>query len=340
MQCFLYIRTARSYTGRMPVLPIPDYDPPFPFGSGDLATLYPPLFRLNPLTAPEPERIELADGDFLDVDWHRSRTGDPSGLVIVSHGLEGNSRRKYMLGMAAMATRLGWDAVCWSQRGCGDEPNRLPRSYHSGETGDLHEVVLHSLSSGRYSRVALIGFSMGGNQILKYLGEDPGRVPREVAGGAVFSVPCDLGAAERIISRRRIYFEYFMRGLRRKMREKGERFPDVVHADRLKGIRTLRDFDDRFTAPVGGFADAADYYARASSLQFLRDIRVPALLVNAQNDPFLSPSCFPVQEAMSNPNLFLEMPVCGGHVGFVLRNRENVYWSERRAEAFLAGLPA
>ena len=324
----------------MPVLPIPEYRPPFPFASGHMATLYPPLFRLTPLTAPEPERIELADSDFLDMDWHRSRTGEARGLVIVGHGLEGNARRKYVLGMAAMATKAGWDAACWSQRGCSDEPNRLPRSYHSGETGDLHEIILHCLSTGRYDRVVLIGFSMSGNQILKYLGEDPDRVPEQVAGAVAFSTPCDLSAAERMISSHRIYFEYFMRGLRRKMRDKGARFPEVVDASRLEGIRSLRDFDNRFTAPIGGYADAADYYAKSSSLQFLRAIRVPALMVNAQNDPFLSPSCFPVAEAMSNPNLFLEMPLYGGHVGFVSKNGENVYWSEDRAKAYLDAIPA
>jgi hypothetical protein len=324
----------------MPVLPIPDYRPPFPFASGHLATLYPPLFRLAPLAAPMTERVELADSDFLDLDWHRSRTGESDRLVIISHGLEGDSRRKYVLGMAVMANQAGWDAACWSQRGCGEEPNRLPRSYHSGETGDLHEIILHCLSTGRYDKVVLIGFSMGGNQTLKYLGEEPGRVPREIAGAMAFSTPCDLGGAERVISAHRIYFEYFMRGLRRKMREKGERFPELVDASKLKGIRTLRDFDDRFTAPLGGFADAADYYAKASSLQFLRSVHVPTLLVNAQNDPFLTPTCFPVTEAMSNPDLFLEMPLHGGHVGFIAKDHNNVYWSERRAKAFLDEIAA
>ncbi|WP_319582159.1 alpha/beta fold hydrolase [uncultured Pseudodesulfovibrio sp.] len=324
----------------MPVLPIPDYRPPFPFASGHMATLFPPLFRLTPLAAPEPERVELADSDFLDLDWHRSRSGESNRLVIVSHGLEGNSRKKYVLGMAVMATQNGWDAACWSQRGCSEEPNRLPRCYHSGETDDLHEIIQHCLSTGRYEQVVLIGFSMGGNQILKYLGEDPDRVPEQVVGAVAFSTPCDLSGAERVISSHRVYFEYFMRGLRRKMREKGERFPDVVDASRLKGIRTLRDFDNRFTAPMGGYADADDYYAHASSLQFLRALRVPTLLVNAQNDPFLTPTCFPVTEAMSNPHLFLETPAHGGHVGFVTKGGENVYWSERRAEAFLNRIAA
>ena len=321
----------------MPILPDSDYIPPFPFCSGNLSSLYPPLFRPTPLTAPEPERIELADADFLDMDWHRCRTGETRRLVIVSHGLEGNSRRKYVLGMACMATRAGWDAACWTQRGCSDESNRLPRLYHSGETSDLHEVIMHCLSTGRYDQIALIGFSMGGNQILKYLGEEPDRVPDQVVAAMTYSVPCDLDATERVIARpsRRIYFEYFMKGLRAKMREKEASFPEVVDASRLSGIGSLREFDNRFTAPLSGFQDAADYYARSSCLQFMENIRIPSLLVMAGDDPFMAPACYPVDAARANPNLYLEMPRHGGHVGFVTSGKENVYWSEHRAGAFL-----
>ncbi|NDV18013.1 alpha/beta fold hydrolase [Pseudodesulfovibrio sp. JC047] len=321
----------------MPILPLPDYCPPLPFCSATIATVYPPIFRMTPLTAPNRERIELPDTDFLDFDWHRSRTGETRKLVIVSHGLEGHARKKYVLGMARMLTGLGHDVACWCQRGCSDEPNRLPRSYHSGETDDLHAVIMHCLSTGRYDEISLIGFSMGGNQILKYLGENPDRIPPQVVNAATFSVPCDLDATERMIAlpSRHIYFEYFMRGLRRTIREKSDRFPNVIDSTRLRGIKTLRDFDDRFTAPSNGFTDAADYYAQSSSLQFLQHIRIPTLLVNALNDPFLAPSCYPTQDAETNPNLFLEMPKYGGHVGFVLGGKENIYWSEHRAAQFL-----
>lgn len=329
---------AQAYTTLMPVLPTPDYIPPFPFRMGNVSTLYPPLLRPAPaMPKPETGRIELPDDDFLDYDLHRSRIGCTRTLVIVSHGLEGNSRRKYVVGMARMATGLGFDAVCWSQRGCSGEVNRLERGYHSGETGDIHAVITHCLASGQYDRVALIGFSMGGNQILKYLGENPAKVPHEVKAATTFSVPCDLDGCEKVIARpsRRIYFEYFMRGLRDKVREKATLFPERVDTTKLKGIATLRDFDDRFTAPANGFVDAEDYYARSSSLQFLPDINIPTLLVNSLDDPFLPDTCYPVNQAENNPNLFLEMPRFGGHVGFVLTGNGNVYWSEKRAAAFL-----
>lgn len=324
----------------MPVLPVPDYRPSLPFRFGNLATLYPPLFRLAPISAPEPERIELPDGDFLDFDWHRSRIGETRRLAVISHGLEGNSRKKYVLGMSRVMTEAGFDTACWSQRCCSGENNRLLHTYHSGKTDDIHSVITHCLSTGQYDEVVLIGFSMGGNQILKYLGENPAKVPQQVRAASVFSVPCDLDGCERVIAlpSRRIYFEYFMRGLRKKVLIKAEAFPERVEASQLEGIRTLRDFDDRFTAPHNGFADAADYYARSSSLQFLSDIRVPTLLVNAQDDPFLPNTCYPVPQAESNPNLFLEMPKFGGHVGFVLGNGDNVYWSEMRARDFLTGI--
>jgi len=302
-----------------------------------MATLYPPLFRPTPRGCPTTERIDTPDGDFLDIDRHGSRIGITRKLAIISHGLEGHSRKKYVLGMARMITDLGYDAACWNQRGCSNEPNRLPRSYHSGETNDLHSVITHCLRNNEYDEVVLIGFSMGGNQILKYLGENSDRVPPEVMTAATFSVPCDLSATERIIARptMRIYFEYFMKGLRKEVQTKGELFPDHVNPTLLKGIHSLRQFDERFTAPINGFADAEDYYTQSSSKQFLTEIRIPTLLVNAANDPFLPSACYPTAEAEASSNLMLEMPQYGGHVGFVLNGPENMYWSEKRTREFL-----
>jgi len=287
-------------------------------------------------SVPARERIETPDGDYLDIDRHCNGTLRSKRLAIISHGLEGNARKKYTLGMANMALSLGFDAVCWEQRGAGKKPNRKLRSYHSGETTDLHTVITHCLDS-EYAEIALIGFSMGGNQILKYLGEDPNRVPHQVKTAVTFSVPCDLSATERVIAlpSRHIYFQYFMKGLREKVRTKAELFPEEVNASDLKNVHNLRDFDNLFTAPNNGFKDADDYYTQSSSLQFLPRIAIPTLLVQAQNDPFLAQECFPVTEAQDNPNLYLEMPEYGGHVGFHLPGGENVYWSEKRAAQFL-----
>jgi len=320
----------------MAVLPQPDYLPPLPLRSGHVQTVYPTLFRPLPITCPQRERIATPDGDFLDIDWHLSgrRTGR---LAVVSHGLEGDSRRKHPLGMARHLSALGWDVICLNFRGCSGEPNRLPRFYHSGVTDDLHTVLTHGLAKGGYAAAALIGFSMGGNQTLKYLGEDPGQVPQEVKAAVAFSVPCDLAGSSRRLEHwaNNIYMRYFMRSLREKIRIKARMFPGVLDPGGLPFIRTFVPFDDAYTAPLHGFHDAADYYARSSAKQFLQNIRVPTLLVQAEDDPFLSPSCYPVQEAQENSALQLEMPRYGGHVGFVRRNRANIYWSEERAGRFL-----
>jgi len=324
----------------MPILPNPNHVPPLPFRSANLSTLYPPLFRPTPQYRCVRERIDTPDKDFLDIDRHQSRVGESRKLAVISHGLEGHSRKKYILGMAHMVTGLGYDAACWCQRGCSDDPNRLPRFYHSGETDDLHSVITHCLSDGKYDEAVLIGFSMGGNQILKYLGENPDRIPQQVSAAATFSVPCDLAATGKILSlrSRRIYHEYFMLGLRKKVRIKAEIFPEIVDPSKLNGITSLRMFDDRYTAPLCGFNDADDYYAKSSCNQFLGNIRVPTLLVQAKNDPFLPSRCYPRAEAEANDNLFLEMPKHGGHVGFVQSGPDNVYWSEERVKAFLTEL--
>ena len=320
----------------MPVLPVPSYKPPFPFTSGHLQTIYPTLFRKTPPATPERERIETPDGDFIDIDWHRSCTGSCRGLAVVSHGLEGHSRKKYPLGMARCLSAGGWDVICLNFRCCSGEPNRLPRFYHSGVTDDLHRVLSHGLARG-YQRAALIGFSMGGNQTLKYLGENPDLVPAEVAAAAVFSVPCRLDDAVTVMDKlsNRPYMHYFMRGLREKIREKATRFPDLIDTDGLDQMITFEPFDDKYTAPLHGFKNAADYYQRCSSAKVIGSIQVPTLLVQAQDDPFLPASCYPVAEAETSEHLYLEITDFGGHVGFMGGWLERDYWSERRALEFL-----
>lgn len=321
----------------MPLLPPPDYRPPFPFTSGHLQTIYPTLFRRSPQVQPHTERIDTPDGDFLDLDWHRCVGRHPRGLAIVSHGLEGHARKKYPLGMARCLSGQGWDVLCWSFRGCSGEPNRLPRLYHSGVTDDLHTVLTHGLQAGGYRTAVLIGFSMGGNQTLKYLGEAPGLVPPQVLAAVVFSVPCHLADAASVMNgpQNRIYMRYFMRSLKEKIREKALRFPGLIDIQGLDQMTTFAPFDDRYTAPLHGFRDAADYYERCASLQFLPFIEVPTLLVQALDDPFLAVSCFPVALARASATLFLEIPPYGGHVGFMGKWRETAYWSEQRTAAFL-----
>jgi len=278
------------------------------------------------------ERIDTPDGDFLHLDW--LRTGSDK-LAILSHGLEGDTDRVYMRGMATALRRAGWDVLAWNYRGCGGSPNRLLRAYHSGATDDLDLVVRHALPG--YASAALVGFSLGGNLTLKYLGERGDTLDPRIRRAVAFSTPCDLAAGARELEKpsNRLYTWYFLRTLKAKASEKAHRFPGCVDLTRIRAARTVYDFDDAFTAPIHGFGDAADYYRQCSCRHFIEGITVPTLLVNAANDPFLPEACYPREEARQHPVFHLEIPDHGGHVGFVRFGSDGTYWSEARTVAFL-----
>lgn len=314
----------------MPNVPS-SYRAPAHLRGGHLQTIYPALFRRVPRVTKRRERLELPDGDFLDLDWS---TQDRDRLVILSHGLEANSSAHYIQGMATTLQRRGWDVLAWNYRGCSGESNRLLPFYHSGATGDLHHVVTHALAVHPATRIDLVGFSLGGNMTLKYLGER--EVSPRLHRAVAFSVPCDLACSSVRLSTRtnRFYMDRFLRSLREKLEEKKPRFPEEINLTGISSVRNFKQFDDRFTAPLHGFQDAEDYWARSSSRPFLKGIKIPALLVNAANDPFLGPNCFPREEAEKSGVFHLEVPEDGGHVGFSTTSGE--YWSERRALEFLS----
>lgn len=314
----------------MPLVSSP-YRAPIGLRSGHAATIYPTLFRRAPEIAVERERLELPDGDFLDLDW--SQMGHQR-LAIIGHGLEGTSTAKYIRGMAAAFQRRKWDTLAWNCRGCSGEPNRLLRSYHSGVSEDLAAVVNHARAHSQYREIALVGFSLGGNIVLKYLGELGREAPSEIVAAVAFSVPCDLTSSSLRLGDldNRVYMSRFMSDLKKKVIAKDAQFPGHLDLSGLEKVRTFAEFDDRFTAPLNGFKDARDYWTRASSRPLLPEIRIPTLLVQAGNDPFLPSPCFPRDEAEANPALFLEIPIHGGHVGFVSKGQE--YWSEARACSF------
>ncbi len=331
----------------MPLLPTPDHQPPPLLWNGHLQTIVPALLRTVSGVAYEYERLELPDGDFLDLDWHRPHAERPATVAIISHGLEGDSRRPYVRGMARALAGAGADVLAWNYRSCGTGgPNRLLRAYHLADTEDLHTVLEYALAAGPYRAAWLVGFSAGGNITLKYLGEDPARVPKAVAGAAVFSVPVELAAGARHISRwqNQVYLRRFLTSLRGKLTAKASLHPGAIDLRGFETLRSFEAFDDRYTAPLHGFASAAVYYAHASSRQYLHCIRVPTLLVQARNDPFLPwPACYPIAEAKLSPYLTLEIPATGGHCGFAEtlpgRPGPDVYYSERRAAEFLRTLP-
>lgn len=315
----------------MPLIPSA-FHAPFFLRNGHAQTILPVLLPRRVRASFVRERLELADGDFLDLDWSR---GHGNRLAILAHGLEGSSTQTYIRGMAAALAKTGWDSLAYNFRGCSGEPNRLPRAYHSGETEDLRAVIAHAAKD--YATMALIGFSLGGNVVLKYLGEAPPHVA--VRAGAAICAPIDLAACARKLDVKRsnrIYLRRFIVSLVEKIEAKATLFPDVVDATGARHMRTFQQFDDRYTGPMHGFRDAADYWARASSRQFLPRITVPTLLLQPRNDPFLAPEAYPWPEAEANPHFFLETPDSGGHVGFLDLRHGLQPWSERRVAEFLS----
>jgi hypothetical protein len=320
----------------MPIIENSTYSSRGVFRNPHINTVYAALFRPAPSVDYSREQIHTPDGDFLDLDW--SVKGS-SSLVVLLHGLEGSAARPYITSMARFFNQHGWDALGLNFRGCSGTPNLLPRSYHMGETGDLNLVIQHALKKYRYQNIALVGFSLGGNVLLKYLGEDEQQVPPEIVGGVAFSVPCDILHSNVEIDRwfNRHYLWKFLISLNQKMREKAARFPQQVPLPR-RMPRNFKEFDDQFTAPIHGFKDAVDYWTSSGSIRFLPTLCRPALMVNALDDTFLSKQCYPYAIARQHPALFLETPPTGGHVGFVEPNKDNIYWAERRAYAFIQQL--
>jgi len=230
----------------------------------------------------------------------------------------------------------GWDVLAWNFRSCGGVMNRQPRFYHSGATEDLEIVINHALGKS-YQNLFLSGFSMGGNLTLLYLGQQGEQVDSRISGAVVYSVPADLaGSADMLaLPSRKIYMQRFLNDLHGKMQEKSELFPDLIDVSGFRDIRNFHEFDNRYTAPLHGFKDAQDYWENCSALFRLKDIRVPSLMINAADDPFLSPACFPDSKKVLGSYVKLEVPKWGGHVGFVEHAKDGYYWSERRALMFV-----
>lgn len=315
----------------MPVLE-PTYKPPFFFKKGFVSTVYSGLIRGVSLKQ-ERERITLKDSDFLDLDWSFSKEKS-NKLIILLHGLEGHAQRPYVTGAAKLFNDNGVDAVCVNFRGCSGEENLKYNSYHSGLTEDLEEVINHAISEKKYSEIYLKGISLGANIILKYLGECKA-IPHEIKTAIAISVPCSLyGSAKELHMFKNILFhDRFKKHLVNRLKIKQKRFKNHLSIDDIASIKTLMDFDNVYTSKAHGFKDALDYYEKCSSLQFLPNIKIPTLIINALNDSFLSPECYPVKEAKQNPNLYLEMPKFGGHVGFI--DKKNIYYNEKRALEFI-----
>ena len=318
----------------MPLIKHSDYTPPSIFKNRHIHTIYPSFFRKVTGVDFSRERLDTPDGDFIDLDW--SRVGSHK-IIIAVHGLEGSSHSRYIPGIIKAFNRRGWDGIAYNLRGCSGEVNRLLRFYHSGDTGDLHTVVNYVLQKHHYTQIAIVGFSLGGNITLKYVGERGDMLSKAITRAAAVSVPCDLESSAWQLSKRSnyIYLKNFLRHFQKKIRSKMQIMPGKISDDNFHSIKDFKDYDNRYTAPIHGFADAKDYWTKCSSKQFLSSIRVPTLLINALDDPFLGEECYPFKEAENSQYLYLETPPLGGHVGFVTRNSAHEYWHETRIISFI-----
>jgi predicted alpha/beta-fold hydrolase len=295
--------------------------------------------RRVPVVATRLEQWDTPDGDVVEVHRLPAPSREAPQLIVL-HGLEGTARSHYARGALAEARRRGWGAYLLLFRSCGDVPNRTRRFYHSGETGDLGLVVERVLADHPQAPIVLAGYSLGGNVLLKWLGEQGERASPRIRGAAAVSVPFDLAQGSRHIQRgfARIYQAHFLRSLKRKTFEKLSRFPDIADPARVAAIQTLYEFDDLVTGPLHGFAGADDYYARSSALGFLSRIRVPTLLLSAFDDPFLPAAVLDEVRAIAErtPALTVEFVPQGGHVGFISGPPwRPFYWGEWMVGEFL-----
>lgn len=317
----------------MPIIKKSSYkNPPFYQFNGHLQTIIPGIFRKIKNLTYQRERLELVDGDFLDLDWVFKGS---KKLLLLSHGLEGASDRQYMRGAAKLFSQNNWDVLAWNCRSCSGEMNRTARLYHHGDIEDIGTVIDHALAKGNYETLVMVGFSMGGAMSLNYLGKNGTSIPSQIKAAISFSTPCDLEEGAEILNRRSnaVYRNRFLKNLKKKITIKEQMFPGLVDLKKLEEIKEWRDFDEHFSAPLNGYKDAADFYYNSSAKNFMENISIPTLLVNALNDPILTPACSPIHLAKTNPNLFIENPKLGGHVGFMTAGEEFA-WSEYRALEF------
>jgi uncharacterized protein len=316
----------------MPLIQHSDYQAPIWLPEGHSQTIFPSIFRKVEGINYVRERINTPDGDFLDVDFSKCNSPTHSitkSLIILSHGLEGDTSRQYITGMVKNFNENGFDCLAWNFRSCSGEMNQTKRFYHSGATDDLETIVKYSLSKG-YQKIYLAGFSLGGNLTLKYLGEKGQNLYPEIQKAVTFSVPLHLSSSGKTIGW--LYTKRFNKSLIKKILEKSKRFPDFqIDTSNIAKIKTLQDFDDAYTSQLHGFIDAEDYYERNSSLYFLDKISIPTLIINAKNDPFLSKECFPFEKIKSMEKIYFQAPEMGGHCGFYPDDYQGVLWSERRA---------
>ena len=318
----------------MPILKS-TYKPFFLFKKKHFNTVFRTFFTYNKIEYIR-ERLELDDGDFIDLDFSNVNS---STIIIALHGLEGSSSSKYILALAKLFNQNKKDFVAVNLRGCSGEPNRLLSSYHSGKTDDLGLIINHIDTNYPHKNILLVGYSLGGNVVLKYLGEQGQNINPKIKCAVTISAPCDLTSSSIKLAgaQNKLYMYKFMNTLKSKTLQKLEQYPDsFLEKKAIKSAKNFYDYDNLYTAPAHGFKNAEDYWAKSSSKPFLYRIKIPTLMISSLDDTFLSDECYPYEIAEKHSQLYLETPKYGGHVGFNSKLiGKNGYWLEKRIVDFV-----
>jgi len=316
----------------MPIIENSDFCPPFWLINEHWETILPGFLRKPKPLSYTRERMITSDGDFLDLDFVY---GQNQKILILSHGLEGHSDKYYMRGMARYFIQKGWDTLSWNCRSCGSEINITPKLYHHGATSDLDEVIKYTSSKG-YKQILLIGFSLGGSLVVKYLGENTDQVADQVIGGIAFSIPFQLGSCAKKMSEpgNKFYLNRFLTKLKNKIKVKARQFPEIFDLHGIDAITNFYEFDTKYSAPLNGFNLAEEFYAHASAGNYIEGICLPVLVVNSLNDPMFPEDCYPYDAAESHAYFHLETPKKGGHLGYWWPGMKQS-WAETRACKFV-----
>ena len=315
----------------MPVVKALDFIPDGKYKNGHYNTLISNVFGRRPNIMFERSRIDTPDDDFLDLDFIRSGA---SRLMVLCHGLEGSSASNYILVFAEHFHRLGWDILAMNYRGCSGEMNKQLQMYNSGSSGDLH-LSIESISSD-YDEIVIVGFSLGGNITLKYLGERIHNISDKIKAAVAISTPVHLSdASQQLLKRDNFLYQIkFVTSLSKKIIKKKRQFPDKVELRHLLKTTNLYKFDDYYTAPIFGYENAEEYYAKNQSIQWLHQIEIPSLIINAEDDPFLGPLCYPTDLVSDLQSVHLCVPKYGGHVGFV-QSKDDRSWLLEKVARFI-----
>lgn len=315
----------------MPLIEQSHYDfPSIMHRNRHFSTIYAAMFKRFPIPDYKREKHELVDGDFINIDFI---INSPNKAIILCHGLEGDSRRTYNNSCADYFQKKGFSVFAWNNRSCGGEMNRLPRLYHHGAIDDLDAVVQYVLQRG-FSEVYLIGFSMGGVQLLNYFGWS--NIDKRIKAGVSISVPTHIATSAAVLKQgfNKLYLKNFTIDIVKKLKYKAVQFPDLINKDQIDKITSFDEVDHYFTAPLHGFASREEYYQRVSPEFSLQNITTPILIINALDDPFLGERCYPKTIVRDSSYVYLETPKYGGHCAFPLRNSEYSYAEKRAYEFF------